>query len=67
MANPVLLADRVRRFEGEAAKAIGEALLRLPEAAARAWARASYLIPEAFGEAIAAKVESHRSPEAAGA
>jgi HrpA-like RNA helicase len=57
LANPAILADRIGHFQGEAAKAIDEALLRLPEAAAKAWARANYLIPEAFAEAVAAKAE----------
>jgi len=57
LANPTLLANRLRHFRGEAWKAIEEALAKLPTAAATAWARANYLIPEAFVDAVAAKAE----------
>ncbi|MEI8120829.1 MAG: helicase-related protein [bacterium] len=57
LANPALLANRLLHFRGEAWKAIDEAFIKLPAAAAKAWARANYLIPEAFAEAVAAKAE----------
>jgi hypothetical protein len=57
LANPALLVDRIAPFGGEAVKAVHEALVLLPEAAAKAWARANYLLPEPFTEAVADRAE----------
>ncbi|MEI6605957.1 MAG: hypothetical protein WCP35_11650 [Verrucomicrobiota bacterium] len=64
IADPALLADRIGHFKGVVREAIDEALLRLPGAAAKAWAHANYLIPDAFAKVVAARKELLKPLEA---
>lgn len=56
-SNPKKVADAVDQLQQSDRKAAEDALVRLPETGARAWARANYLVPDALAGVITSRAE----------